>query len=167
MLCHLSNPHQSTSPWEKKPSTQKWLRVERRNMIHACHATVLGMFHKSNILSLLLVCSPYLPVSQCAVLPYSAYIYLSFFHSNFKWNTPLLRTPCALHHVLRPLFSPACFRHVCVCVTTGWGYSWPCVVCSEVQFSHMPSDQPLALKNDKYSRGGSSHNPTALHDVNF
>lgn len=59
VLCHLSNRHQSTSPREKKKSsTQKWLRVERRNMIHACHATVLGVFHKSDVLSLLLVCHP-------------------------------------------------------------------------------------------------------------
>lgn len=65
MLCHLSNPHQSTSPREKKKkksTTQKWLRVERRNTIHACHATVQGMFHESDVLSQLLVCYPYLPV---------------------------------------------------------------------------------------------------------
>lgn len=62
MLCHLSSPHQSTCPWEKKSSTQKWLWVERQNMIHACRATVLDMFHKSNVLSLLLVFYPYLSV---------------------------------------------------------------------------------------------------------
>lgn len=36
----------------------KWLRVERQNMIHACHTTVPRMFHKSNVLSLLLDCRP-------------------------------------------------------------------------------------------------------------
>lgn len=33
---------------KKKSNTQKWLRDERQIMIHACCATVLCMFHKSN-----------------------------------------------------------------------------------------------------------------------
>lgn len=120
MLCHLSNPHQSTTPWEKKSTTQKWLRVERRNMIHACHATVLGMFHKSNVLSCLCHCY-WFAIRIC--LCYSC---------TMRYN-----------------------EYVCVCVWfKGWGYSWPCVVCSYRSFCHMPCDQPLALKKISAVAGG-------------
>lgn len=45
------------NPLGKKPSTaQKWLRGERWNVSRACHATVLGVFHKSNVVLLLLLC---------------------------------------------------------------------------------------------------------------
>lgn len=138
MICHLSNPHQSTSPWEeekKKSTTQKWLRVERQNMIHACHATVLGMFRKSNVLSLLLLCSPYLPAlfmtpgtALCVRIKMhkqSIWCNVFFLAVNFDWTSDLLPLP------LRDLgFVYGC---ACMCVLVwvyGRGYSWHHVVCS-------------------------------------
>lgn len=111
MLCHLSNPQQSTSPREKKSSTQKWLRDERWNMRHACHSTVLGMFHKSNVLSLLLVCHPYLHL---------------FFVKSAIFS--ILQHLSALLHLWSNGFYAALGPSLTLSELQRWGYSWPCIV---------------------------------------
>lgn len=90
VLCHLSNLQQSTTPWEKKKkkrsTTQKWLRGERWNVICACRATVSGVFHKSNVLLLLLLLLSFMHPSSDTPLG-SCDIHFKLVVSLWRWTT--------------------------------------------------------------------------------
>lgn len=53
--CPICSSQQPLGEKKKTSTTQKWLRGERWNVICACHATVLGVFHKANVMPLRLL----------------------------------------------------------------------------------------------------------------
>lgn len=143
LQCHLSNPQQSTSPWEKKVKHPKMIESwkEEYDTCMPCYCPM----HVSQVKCL---------VTATGLL--CLYYSLVFIHLQLLtqcWNSTLLHTICFLsvlynhtiyiltfhmkypsvdHHVLHPCSPPQGFR-VCECVFVwlqGWGYSWPSVMCS-------------------------------------
>lgn len=158
MLCHLSNPHQSTSPWEKKVKHPKM--IESWKVEYDTHMPCYCPRHVSQVKCLvtatgllsLFVCYS-LQHLVCPLIQQAHFAFCSLFPQIFRitqhafpcefWTKYFLSDE-ALWSMLRYATLPptaSLLQGFDVCVwLQGWGYSWPCVVCSKVQSSHMPSD---------------------------